>query len=712
MKGNLLLLLLFVITSSLAHAQEKAHDENLKKGIEYESVSLDDLLDATVFTASKKKEKQHESPAIVSVITAQEIADMGADTLYDVLATVPGVEVYETYYGYTSLTFRGILQTHYNDKSLLLVNGHPIYDTINWSWYLESIPVTAIKQIEIIRGPGSTLYGTNAFAGVINIITKQGGEEGSNVAYITAGKYNTIDIGFSAGGKHEDISVFIAGQHRDSHGYPFEAIDEEGAKGTPAYPDDRYAYENDFDNVYATIGWKGLKLSGMYFVNDKDKFGLIPSFVSTGERRLEGIGTDLRFEHSVSDEFDIFLMGYYDIIRKQERIEWYPPVTALKDGGIGGPEFQDFSGFKWGAEGRINYQVLDWLGAMLGLVYERTEAEYYYFRHLESGEIDPGASAMLDPDEFAGVPEYKYDDVHTYLQLTAHPIDRLGLTAGVRYNYNSSYGSFVAPRAGVVYSLAEGFHIKLLYGRAYRAPSFFEKYVDTTNVLYGADVQKNEPTAPFSDQDDYILQPEVIDSIDLGMDWKIYHHILRVNFFYMTNDDLIDRVRQAARQNADGSFTDERPIPQYGNSNGYQAIGAEFELRGSLLDNMTYFLNASYRYFFDDDGELDWRTPILGNLGLTYHLPKPVQSVKVSTYLSMVGGREGELASGETSSIDPYLLWNLNLSIALTKRIEFSILLHNLLDQDYAYPEYIRRNINEVPGGPGLSAYGRLRVSF
>lgn len=684
-----------------------------------ERISLEELLDAPVVTATKTREKQHSTPAIVSVITDRQIADLGADTLYDVLATVPGLEVIETYYGYTTVAFRGIYETHYNDKSLLLIDGHPLYDVVNWSWYLEAIPLASIKQIEVVRGPGSTLYGTNAYAGVINIITKQGSEDGVNRAYITGGSFKTADVGFSVGSKVGELSLMMAAQHRASDGYPFQvARDEDGKSGSPVYPDDRHAYQDNFDNAFAKLGYRGLTVSGLYFSNDKDKFGLVPALVSTGNRHLEGLAGDAQYERALSDRLSFFAMAYYDTVRKEERIEWYPPAQSQKDRGIGGPEQQNFAGFKYGAEARLTWKPVEWGQVLGGVAYQHARASYYTFNYLRdssahyAGEVDKSSTPFSTPHE--------QDEVSPFLQLTGDPWEGLGVIAGARLTYNPSFGLFAAPRAGLVYRVTKELNAKLLYGRAYRSPSFFESDVNTTNVLYGGSVQTRDPNPPFDLKPVSTLRPEIIDTVDLGADWNLGSHTARLNAFYLTTSDMIDRVGLAARVDASGNFVADRPIPQYGNTSGYSVVGAEGELRGSPMTNVTYFLNASYRYAYQGAfrNKLPWRAPVTGNAGVTFRLPGNFDRARLTTYLTAVGPRSGFLSPSRDLTaypdakvvLSPYVLWNATLEVSLTSYAEVSLLLHNLLNQSYSYPEYIRARIESVPGGPPLSAYGRLTV--
>jgi len=139
-------LILLFIFSFFLYAQEKEEEK-----IDTSEISLEELLNTEVTVAGRRAQKISEAPAIISVLTSEDLKLMGATNLYEALSYIPGVNLTETSYGFTSVSFRGNLQTHYNNKSLLLINNHPMYDTAVGSFYLEAIPINSIERIEIIR---------------------------------------------------------------------------------------------------------------------------------------------------------------------------------------------------------------------------------------------------------------------------------------------------------------------------------------------------------------------------------------------------------------------------------------------------------------------------------------------------------------------------------------------------------------------------------
>lgn len=143
------------------------------------SLSLEHLMNidvATVNAASKFDQKTTEAPSYVTVITAEEIEKYGYRTLADVLESVPGFYVTNDR-NYSYVGVRGLGRQDYNDRVLLLIDGHRLNDPVYGEALIGTefpLDIDLIQRVEIIRGPGSALYGTNAFLAVINVITRRG----------------------------------------------------------------------------------------------------------------------------------------------------------------------------------------------------------------------------------------------------------------------------------------------------------------------------------------------------------------------------------------------------------------------------------------------------------------------------------------------------------------------------------------------------------
>ena len=539
---------------------------------DWDDMSLEDLMNVTVTTVSKKAEKASEASAVMTVITADDIKKMGARTLDDVLKTVAGISIIETYYGYSSVTFRGVQQTHYNNKSLLLLNGHPMYETVVGSYYVEAVPITSISRIEIIRGPGSIMYGTNAFAGVINVITKKGNDiKGAEVS-TTLGSFSTKQYDFLIGSENDDFNLSIAGSNKDDDGYKYNVIsDEGGASGEPVYGIDRDAYENDFNNTLINVQWDNVSVQFFNWKQEKDKFGLIPRLSTTGESHRKGYGFDVSYINELSEDREITFFVWYDKMSKTEWIEQYnatidDPDNPGQDLVVPAQFYQEYSGDKLGFDVRYNYpDVTEKTDLLCGFVYEELNSEPYYFKYAsdievngavaeEAGQIDAAASSYLQ--------SYSTSEKSFYFQPTHKPNERTTITVGGRFVDNDDTGSDFSPSGGLVYKINELLIGKLLYGEAYRSANFFEKYVDAEGVLQG----------------DPNLAPEKIETIDLHLNYQKDNYLYQLNPFLSKISKSIIRVGG-----------------QYVNSGGQEIQGVCFEMKSFVSDRFDYFLNITYQ---------------------------------------------------------------------------------------------------------------------
>ena len=157
------------------------------------SMSLEQLLSVQVSTASKRSQEARVAPSIISVFTKEDIAKMGVTSLIDVLKHAPGIETSIAPSGNWRVSIRGARK---DGIILLLIDGHPFNDLYDGSASFD-LPLALVDKVEIIRGPGSALYGTNAVAGIINVLTQKNTSQ--------------IAVGF---GSRSDLNAAVANQHQ------------------------------------------------------------------------------------------------------------------------------------------------------------------------------------------------------------------------------------------------------------------------------------------------------------------------------------------------------------------------------------------------------------------------------------------------------------------------------------------------------------------
>ncbi|MEW6515759.1 MAG: TonB-dependent receptor [candidate division FCPU426 bacterium] len=658
-----------------------------------EEASLADLIYMGVSVASKKVESIHDAPGVVSVITSRDIASLPAETLYDILKTIPGVTITESFFGYTDISFRGIKETHYNNRTLLLLNGTPIRDVTVGTHWLEAIPADVIDKIEIIRGPGSVLYGTGAFAGVISVITKK--EAPLAKAAFMGGSKTTLHGDLTVAQKLTDMGFLLGGSYHESKGYYAEVKDESGRTAQMgSYPKDPDAYENDFYNLFGSFSCSGFDLDLYHFREEKDKFGIVPTHATTGEAVMQASGATVRYE------------GDLQPVNLSSRVHYAESkYNSYLDMFAGAPMDTMYSGQKFGldVDGRMEVMADQTVG--LGVSYEQQKTYPYQFVNLLTHTVS-SYSAFLR--------EYETSDLSVYAQLDARVISSLRAVGGLRYNHNQDYGDTYVPRGSLIYTVMDGLFLKLLYGQAYRNPTFFEKYVNTRDVLYG----------------DPELAPERIETLELNTDWQISaDHAVRLTLFSLSTNDMIGRVKTwragevppvTLLENRGASTTPTRNTPGYANTAGQQINGLELELNGKIYQEwLGYTLNASYKEGKEKSNwsPVQYLDQIVGNLILT----NKIDQFDTSLSLEMVGPRRGNIDSGVAApgftrgqeiTVPAYALLNLKTTYTVISNLTVSLIARNLLGQEVLYPEYIRRRIDVVPGDSGVNVFGQVCYQY
>src|SRR5947208_13486258 len=161
----------------------------------------EDIFEEQVVTASVRSSSETKTPASLTVITGDEIRMIGAATIPEILRRVPGIDVAEMNPSDTNISVRGFNRRLAN-KVLVLVDGRSVDQQFlgGTIWPLLDVAVQDIARIEVIRGPGSALYGANAYAGVVNIITKTGDEVNGGRAFLQTGNYGTLQGATTTGG--------------------------------------------------------------------------------------------------------------------------------------------------------------------------------------------------------------------------------------------------------------------------------------------------------------------------------------------------------------------------------------------------------------------------------------------------------------------------------------------------------------------------------
>ncbi len=502
----------------------------------------------SVYGASRYEQKVTEAPSSVSIVTGTDIKRYGYRTLADILRSVRGFYVsYDRDYSY--LGVRGFARPgDYNTRILLLVDGHRVNDAIYEQAAVGTefpLDVDLIDRVEVIRGPSSSLYGSNAFFGVVNVITKTGRDIDGIEASGEAGSFRTFKER-ATGGKRGagGLEALVSGTLYDSRGQSlyFPEYDD---------PADNHGLSGNADRdrsrgAFAKVSRGDFTLTGLYQIRDKQ----VPTgyygtaFGDPGNRTVdERYYADLRFERNTDPRTTVTAQVSYDwygfrgdYVSVDNALNPVPPHHYANRDAV--------AGASWGAELRAVRKVFGAHRVTIGGEYRslfRQDQKFFdvspYAVHLDDRRSD---------EVWAG---YLQDDVDIRRDLV--------LNAGIRYDHYRLFGGTVNPRVGLIWSPLETTTVKLLYGRAFRAPNAYEAFYNDGNLSMKANPR---------------LSPEKIAAYEAVLEQFVGDHLhLTAAAYHYRITDLIEQVTD----DADGLlvFTNMKEV---------RARGFEFEAEGKL----------------------------------------------------------------------------------------------------------------------------------
>jgi outer membrane receptor for ferrienterochelin and colicins len=686
-----LLVFYLVVFSTL-----KAQDEKDTIIDHYLDMTLEEILNTPVSIATKSEKKLSQAPSIVTVVTANDIRNIGARNIMDILQFVPGFEFSKGRIGFINVGVRGVKDALTVARVLLLKDGIPYNGIMYGSGFgtAKLFDINTIERIEIIRGPGSALYGKNAFSAVINIITKSGKNKNSVEAHASGGNFNTYDFGASYQIKKENFNGYFSAEKVNSD--LNESTFDNGMGGESKW---NIGYENLFFN--AKVGFKDFTFTGM-FADMYNKASTGPFITESDKDYSIGIYS-LAYSKKLTENFGVNAKLFGRNEHQVQNIEIYKPgLTAeaapnitygdlFPNGAYATPEFD---AYRYGTDISISLNIWKKHYLLIG-----TESELYGLKNVKlASSYDTYTGVPLTYEEngvtiFRGkdtqVEEsrgwiegngHDYYNIAFYAQNIFYPIENLSITLGGRYDIDSEFGSVFNPRFALVWDTEGRFVYKLLYGQAYRAPNSQEQYRKTGFTVGN----KN-------------LKPEKIKTAELSVSYFAGKNInSTLTGFYNVLEDMIY---------AQG-FTSGSPGSPYENIGENTSVGLEYEFSMLLKENFHLFLNYSYTYSENKTTTSDTSetfmhrdiSPHKINFGINY---KFLKHFNLNTRLLYRSEREKYFAINKNTGeyilnnsgnktfvsqdkIGDYFLLNAKLRIFnIFSSLELSIEVYNLLNTRY-----------------------------
>ena len=645
-----------VLSGTLFYSQLLLASDDLQSLFD---LDITELGSVELTVASLEPEIIINTPAVVSSYKVRDLSRMGLRTLKDVLSFMPGFNLQDASLGGATVMIRGVAET-FNQKVLFLVDDVPYWMPSHGAIPLLGIPISAIDSVEVIRGPGAVIYGTNASTGVIKVVTKK---SASNQVALNAGAN-----GRTNGNVHyhhdfdEQSSINVSFETQNDDGFNGRHID------TPIPPD----FWSD-TTVPPTEGEikKPEDFSSMLINYRRDQTYIGIQSYSASVNGLAGFSSlanqssleEKGYLLALSDGWnlgDSHLKLYSDYNEHHLEI---PLQNHPREGGDARFAFDNDGkdNYRWRLGSNINHGISENISIFAGLETEKRSTGNYQ---------------IIDADNFVlttMIPKSTTREDSAFLQLDWTPgIWRF--LVGARYIDNERSGSNTSPRLSAVRQLDQHRSIKFLYSEGFNSPNFAQQLISIPGAIIGDDE----------------LQAEVIKSTDIAYSDVDENSLFVVNIYYYSADNFITRL---ALDGGGNQFTNSNDFHRYGLELDYQIRHQLWQAYGNFSWN-----HQGDRAINNDITALF--SPRLNlNLGLVYQLNSIQRGADNASHRQLIGGNIRY--QGARNEADELVFIDLNYEYLIASH-KLILTLKNSLDEEVLYPDIQNYHANFlVPGGDG-----------
>ncbi|AFY50220.1 outer membrane cobalamin receptor protein [Nostoc sp. PCC 7524] len=640
-----------IIATEIAQAEEQEPDIEL--------TVIDKLLNEPVFSPFRREGTVKDSTRPVYVITGEEMEAQGARTVREALRFLPGILGDGTVGTEVNALSGQFIRGSNTGQVLILLDGRPINNLGGGGFDLSEFTTNNIERVEVLPGGGSTLYGSDAIGGVINIVTRRPTEQITTETKVNFGSYGLNQQSIQNSGKSGDIS-WVVGYNRTQaqNNYPF-TIPEANFEGTRRNNDALY---NNFNvKLEANLGKRNtLTLSTLYLGKEQGVPGGVPipfpqfgqgffnSLTENNRKYTDQVLTDLTWNSKLGSGDDSLLTArvYADFINTR---------FDNRSGAITSQNRFDTKQDSYGIQVTHNWNVAKNQTLVYGFDYRNTNVRNTSFRYSTNITTENYDDAISQGAIFG-----RYE-------INFSPSFSMNL--GVRQDFSSLVnGSFTSPSVGTKFAVSDSTTLRANYIRNFRAPTI-------------ANLFNNNPTNIGNPN----LKPEKGDSFDVGIDQKLGNiGLLRLTFFSNRVSDTIAFTRLTPPVNGNTGTWENIGL--------VQTTGIEASLNLQIARNVYAFVN----YTANDPRILESANPVevdkelrfAGadklNLGVSYENP---QGWYFGVLMNSLNGYPTNNIN--TEFLSGYTTFDLKMRVPISDSLILTGSLDNLFDQRYQlFPGY------------------------
>lgn len=445
-------------------------DTHERRRADLTELPIEALLQIEVLGASKFPQRITEAPSAVSLVTREDIQTFGYRTLGEALASVRGVYTTNDR-NYRYLGIRGFARPgDYNTRALLLVDGYRINDNIyDYAPIGLEFPldISLVERIEFVPGPSSSLYGSSAFFGVVNVVTRRAKDISSELSWYRE-SFRADGLRVNLGRRLDsglELTLSASAHASDGPNPRFEEF---------AAINDGVASGLDFEHATKIYGRASRGAWTLSFGASERRKGIPTASYSTAFNQPGSETTDayqfadLRYYAPRGERADLLLRVQYADYRYRGRYAYdVPPIVINHD---------EARGTFWGGEAQLLYRWTELHKLVAGLELRRNSRQ-----EQRNFDVEPAAVYLDDLRRSHQLGLYVEDEYRFRPDLI--------LNAGIRRDERSGFGGSTSPRLALIHLPTEGSAVKLLYGRAFRAPNAYERYY----AVPGPGGQKTNP---------------------------------------------------------------------------------------------------------------------------------------------------------------------------------------------------------------------------